>query len=141
MAKKVSKDGLFRYHGALSTRADRSDTDFYRFHDVERLQGEKGKHRPYAVCHIENNAELFAWGNVRAETMFGNTVTCFSKEKMIVERMRKRKDYDSELFLKAVKTFLKGKDKDMDFLFPYAKKRKIEEKAYPILEAMDYEDS
>lgn len=50
---------------------------------------------------------------------------------MIVERIRKRKDYDSELFLKAVKTFLKGKDKDMDFLFPYAKKRKIEEKAYP----------
>ena len=56
---------------------------------------------------------------------------------MIVERIRKRKDYDSELFLKAVKTFLKGKDKDMDFLFPYAKKRKIEEKAYPMLEAMD----
>ena len=96
---------------------------------------------PYAVCHIENNAELFAWGNVRAETMFGNTVTCFSKEKMIVERIRKRKDYDSELFLKAVKTFLKGKDKDMDFLFPYAKKRKIEAKVYPMLEAMDYEDS
>ena len=96
---------------------------------------------PYAVCHIENNAELFAWGNVGAETMFGNTVTCFSKEKMIVGRIRKRKDYDSELFLKAVKTFLKGKDKDMDFLFPYAKKRKIEEKVYPMLEAMDYEDS
>ena len=95
---------------------------------------------PRAVCHIENNAELFAWGNVGAETMFGNTVTCFSKEKMIVERIRKRKDYDSELFLKAVKTFLKGKDKDMDFLFPYAKKRKIEEKVYPMLEAMDYED-
>ncbi|MDD6802224.1 MAG: hypothetical protein PUE65_06705 [Mollicutes bacterium] len=95
---------------------------------------------PYAVCHIENNAELFAWGNVGAETMFGNTVTCFSKEKMIVELMRKRKDYDSELFLKAVKTFLKGKDKDMDFLFPYAKKNKIEEKVYPTLEAMDYED-
>ena len=96
---------------------------------------------PYAVCHIENNAELFAWGNVGAETMFGNTVTCFSKEKMIVERIRKRKDYDSELFLKAVKTFLKGKDKDMDFLFQYAKKRKIEAKVYPMLEAMDYEDS
>lgn len=96
---------------------------------------------PYAVYHIENNVELFAWGNVRAETMFGNTVTCFSKEKMIVEMIRKRKDYDSELFLKAVKTFLKGKDKGMDFLFQYARKRKIEEKVYQMLEAMDYEDS
>ena len=72
--------------------------------------------------------------------MFGNKVTCFSKEKMIVEMIRKRKDYDSELFLKAVKTFLKGKDKDMDFLFRYARKRKIEEKVYQILEAIDYED-
>lgn len=95
---------------------------------------------PYAVCHIENNVELFAWGNVNAETMFGNTVTCFSKEKIIVEMIRKRKDYDSELFLKAVKTFLKGKDKDMNFLFQYARKRKIEEKVYQMLEAMDYED-
>lgn len=94
----------------------------------------------HAVCHIENNVELFAWGNVRAETMFGNKVTCFSKEKMIVEMVRKRKYYDSELFLKAVKTFLKGKDKDMDFLFQYARKRKIEGKVYQILEAIDYED-
>lgn len=59
---------------------------------------------------------------------------------MIVEMVRKRKDYDSELFLKAVKTFLKGKDKDVDFLFQYARKRKIKEKVYPMLEAMDYED-
>ena len=95
---------------------------------------------PNAVCHIENNVELFAWGNVNAETMFENTVTCFSKEKIIVEMIRKRKDYDSELFLKAVKTFLKGKDKDMNFLFQYARKRKIEEKVYQMLEAMDYED-
>lgn len=95
---------------------------------------------PHAVCHIENNVELFACGNVSAETMFGNKVICFSKEKMIVEMIRKRKDYDSELFLKAVKTFLKGKDKDMDFLFQYARKRKIEEKVYQMLEAMDYED-
>ncbi len=93
-----------------------------------------------AICHIENNEELFSSGNVNAETMFGNNVICFSKEKMVVEMMRKRDDYDSELFLKAVKTFLKGKDKDMDFLFKYARMRKMEEKVYRILEAMDYED-
>lgn len=95
---------------------------------------------PNVICHIENNVELFDLGNVSAETMFGNSVTCFSKEKMVVEMIRKRDDYDSELFLKAVKTFLKGKDKDMDFLFRYARMRKVEEKVYRILEAMDYED-
>jgi len=43
--------------------------------------------------------------------MFGNEVICYSREKMIVEMIRKRDDYYSELFLKAVKTFFKGKDK------------------------------
>ena len=100
----------------------------------------KGSVGDDAVCHIENNEELFDLGNVSAETMFGNSVTCFSKEKMVVEMIRKRDDYDSELFLKAVKTFLKGKDKDMELLFQYARMRKMEEKVYRILEAMDYED-
>lgn len=100
----------------------------------------KGSVGDDAVCHIENNVDLFDLGNVSAETMFGNSVTCFSKEKMVVDMIRKRDDYDSELFLKAVKTFLKGKDKDMDFLFRYARMRKVEEKVYRILEAMDYED-
>lgn len=95
---------------------------------------------PNAICHIENKAELFALGNAGARTMFGNEVICYSREKMIVEMIRKRDDYDSELFLKAVKTFLKGKNKDMDFLFKYARMRKTEEKVYQILEAMDYED-
>lgn len=95
---------------------------------------------PNVICHIENNVELFDLGNVSAETMFGNNVTCFSKEKMVVEMIRKRDDCDSELFLKAVKTFLKGKGKDMELLFKYARMRKMEEKVYRILEAMDYED-
>ena len=55
--------------------------------------------------------------------------------------IRKRNDYDSELFLKAVKSFLKGKDKDLDFLFQYARMRKIEEKVYQVLETMDYENN
>ena len=93
-----------------------------------------------AICHIENNAELFGMGNVNSKTIFGNIVTCFSKEKMVVEMIRKRDEYDSELFLKALKTFLKGTDKHMDFLFEYARMRKIEEKVYRILEAMDYEN-
>ncbi len=93
-----------------------------------------------AICHIENNVDLFELGNANVETMFGNRVACFSGEKMAVEMIRKRDDYDSEMFLKAVKTFLKGKGRDMDLLFKCANMRKIEEKVYRILEAMDYED-
>ena len=92
------------------------------------------------ICHIENNTKFFDSGNIVVKTMFGNDVTCFSKEKMIVEMIRRRDDYDSELFLKTVKTFMRGKDKDMDFLFKYARMRKMEEKVYRILEAIDFEN-
>lgn len=92
------------------------------------------------ICHIENNTELFNYANTNVKTQFGNTVKCFSKEKIIVEMIRKRDDYDSELFLKALKTFFHKKDKNMDLLLMYARKRKIEEKVYRVLELLDYEN-
>lgn len=114
--------------------------DLMEFTVVKGYRVRKESVGSQAICHIENNAELFGMGNVNSKTIFGNTVTCFSKEKMVVEMIRKRDEYDSELFLKALKTFLKGTDKHMDFLFEYARMRKIEEKAYRILEVMDYEN-
>lgn len=75
--------------------------------------------------HIENNESICFFGNTTIETNFGNKVTVFSKEKLIVEIIRKRSDYDSETFIKAIKSFLKRKDKDMNFLFEYARLRKI----------------
>ena len=42
--------------------------------------------------------------------------------------------------MKPKKTFLKGRGKDMELLFKYARMRKMEEKVYRILEAMDYEN-
>ena len=114
--------------------------DLMEFTVVKGYRVRKESVGSQAICHIENNAELFGMGNVNSKTIFGNTVTCFSKEKMVVEMIRKRDEYDSELFLKALKTFLKGTDKHMDFLFEYARMRKIEEKAYRILEVMDYKN-
>lgn len=114
--------------------------DLMEFTVVKGYRVRKESAESQAICHIENNAELFGMGNVNSKTIFGNIVTCFSKEKMVVEMIRKRDEYDSELFLKALKTFLKGTDKHMDFLFEYARMRKIEEKVYRILEVMDYEN-
>ena len=100
----------------------------------------KEKLNSNVICHIENKIDFFQKGNTTVKTMFDNNVCCFSKEKMIIEMIRKRDEYDSELFLKAVKTFLRKNDNDMDFLFEYAKLRNIEEKVYQVLEIMDYEN-
>lgn len=100
----------------------------------------KEKLNSNVICHIENKIDFFQKGNTTVKTMFDNNVCCFSKEKIIIEMIRKRDEYDSELFLKAVKTFLRKNDNDMDFLFEYAKLRNIEEKVYQVLEIMDYEN-
>lgn len=100
----------------------------------------KEKLNSNVICHIENKIDFFQKGNTTVKTMFDNNVCCFSKEKMIIEMIRKRDEYDSELFLKAVKTFLRKNDNDMDFLLEYAKLRNIEEKVYQVLEIMDYEN-
>ena len=80
--------------------------DLMEFTVVKGYRVRKESVGSQAICHIENNAELFGMGNVNSKTIFGNIVTCFSKEKMVVEMIRKRDEYDSELFLKALKTFL-----------------------------------
>ena len=114
--------------------------DLIEFTMPKNYRIRKGKNDLSVICHIENKVHLFQKGNIMVKTMFGNEVCCFSKEKMVVEMIWKRNEYDSELFLKAIKTFLRKNDKDMDFLFEYAKMRKIEEKVYQVLEAMNYEN-
>ncbi len=92
------------------------------------------------VFHIENNLEFYEIGNVTKETMYGNKVSCFGMEKQIVEMIRKRKDYDSETFIKAIKTYLKNKNKDISFLIYYSRKRKMEYMVFELLEVLDYEN-
>ncbi len=92
------------------------------------------------LFHIENDLNLYEIGNIKIRTMFGHEVSCFGMEKQIVEMIRKRNNYDSETFIKAIKTFLAKKDKNMKFLFEYAKKRNIEDKVFEILEVFEYEN-
>ena len=56
------------------------------------------------------------------------------ENELLVEIIRKQSDYDSETFIKAIKSFLKRKDKDMNFLFEYARLRKMDKKVFEILE-------
>lgn len=92
------------------------------------------------VCHIENRRDVFQTGNINVQTMFGNEVSCFGMEKQIVEMIRKRRDYDSETFIKGIKAFLGKENADMSFLFEYARMRNAENKVFDILEIMKYEN-
>lgn len=91
------------------------------------------------IVHIENNFAFYDFGNVKIETIFKNLVTCYCKEKAIVEMIRKRDEYDAETFIKALRLYLNTKDKNMHLLFQFAKMRKIEKKVYEIMEIISNE--
>lgn len=90
--------------------------------------------------HIENNDEIFNIGNCYIKDDFGNDILTFSKEKIIVEMIRKKDSYDSEIYIKTLKNYLSSKDKNLEFLFKYARERKIENKVYDIMELLAYEN-
>lgn len=60
------------------------------------------------------------------------------KNELIVEIIRKQSYYGGETIIKIIKSFLKRKDKDINFLFEYARLRKIEKKVFEILEIVNY---
>ncbi len=86
--------------------------------------------------HIENNEEFFNTGNVYIINEYGNELYVYSKEKVIVEMIRKKDQYDENCYINALKNFLKSRDKDFELLFEYAKLRNIEKKVYEIFELL-----
>lgn len=92
------------------------------------------------VIHHESKAELYEFGNVEALTIFGNKVVCCGAEKAVVEMVRRRQDYDSEVFVKALRRYWKSKKKDLKLLEEYAAKRNLTQKVHDTLEVIANED-
>ena len=86
--------------------------------------------------HIENNDDFFNIGNIYITNDYGNELFVYSKEKVIVEMIRKKDQYDENCYINALKNFLKSRDKDFELLFEYAKLRNIEKKVYEIFELL-----
>lgn len=88
------------------------------------------------LIHIERNIDAFNYGNVIIKTPFGNNVMIFGKDKMVVELIKNRKEYDSETFLKALKLYAKGTDRNTDVLYEYSRIKNIEESVYDTMEIL-----
>lgn len=88
------------------------------------------------IIHIENNEEFFNIGNYYVLDSYGNSLYTYSKEKLIVEMIRKKDKYDKDIYIKALKNFLNSNDKSFELVFKYAKMRKIEKKVDEIFELL-----
>lgn len=87
-----------------------------------------------AVHHVSKG--LHELGVTECQTVFGNTVKVYDKERTICDLIAHRKNIDSEIFTKAMRSFADSSDKDYKKLRAYARKMKIRERVDEILEVL-----
>lgn len=76
---------------------------------------------PHLEIYYERHDDRYAFDIVEKETLFGNKVRVYGYEKTIVELIRHRKDYEDEVFIKALKGYARKKNRDTVKLYEYAK--------------------
>ena len=80
-----------------------------------------------------SNEHLYGLGIMKIETMFGNEVRAYDRERTICDLIKHRDKYDGETFVKAVKAYTSDHP-DQRKLFRYAREMKIENKVFEIME-------
>ena len=83
--------------------------------------------------HYERRLDRYSFGIVEKETIFGNKVRVYGEEKTIVDLIRNRKDYEDEVFIKAIKDYARKKDRDTKALYDYAKLVNSEQAVFDLM--------
>lgn len=69
--------------------------------------------------------ELFPLGKTKIKTPSGNEVNCYNLERTVCDIVRSRNKIGTETFLAALKSYAARKDKNLNLLYEYATKMKI----------------
>ena len=100
-------------------------------------------YKGYNSSHISDETivhyvkkEIYQMGITECETVFGNIVAAYDKERTICDLIASRRDIDVEIFSKAIKAYSKDPDRDYKKLRQYAKEMKIQSKLDDILEVI-----
>ena len=92
------------------------------------------------IVHHESKKELFDYQIEEVNTIFQNPVMAYGLDKSIVELIRRRRWYDSETFLKALRRYCKNDERDYARLDEYASMRGISSKVDETMEIFVNED-
>lgn len=79
---------------------------------------------------------IYDMGVTEVKTMFGNTVKAYDLERIICDFIKNRKDMERELFVKTINRYVRDKNKDLNKLYEYSKKMKIQSKVQEVLEVI-----
>jgi predicted transcriptional regulator of viral defense system len=92
----------------------------------------------HSILKISSD-DKYCLGIEGAKTMFGNIVRTYDAERTICDVIKYRDRYDSETFVKAIKSYIKKVNNQIK-LFRYAKELGIEKKVYEMMEVLANEN-
>lgn len=95
---------------------------------------------PHLEIHYERHQDRYSFDIIEKETIFGNKVRVYGYEKTIVDLIHNRKDYEDEVFIKALKAYSRMKNRDTVQLYDYAKRVGAEKAVSDLLEILTDEN-
>lgn len=91
------------------------------------------------TIHRLSNIDIYKLGVKETKTIFGNIVRTYDEERTICDLIKNRNKYDSELFIKAIRSYIK-KINNQSKLFKYAKILGVENKVFEVMEVVVNDD-
>ena len=145
----ISKEGDYDEYYFFSNRYDvpifsyRSSLYLHDVTDFIPQKMEVTVYRGYNAHRIDKNVivhyvskDIYELGITKVKTKYGNMVKAYNKERTFCDFVKSRKEIDSELFSKTINNYIKDKNKDLNKLYTYAKKMKIEREVSEIIEVI-----
>ena len=128
------KKAIFSYESALYLlgATDRIVTNY----EVSVYNSYKFNAKKDNVIVHYVNKDIYDLGIIDIKTKFGNTVKCYSYERVLCDYILNEKDVDQEAFFQALKSYIKYKDKDIFSLIDIAKKLGVETKIRKLMEVL-----
>lgn len=94
------------------------------------------KIRNDVYTHTDTREETYNLGVINIATNLGNKVKVYDIEKTICDFIRNKDAIDFEVYVKAIHSYAKRKDKDINKLMQYAKVMKIEDRVRSVMEVI-----
>ena len=91
------------------------------------------------TIHRLSNMDIYKFGTKETKTIFGNIVRTYDEERTICDLIKNRNKYDSELFIKAIRSYIK-KINNQSKLFKYARILGVENKVFEVMEVVVNDD-
>ncbi len=104
--------------------------------EVTVYKGYNSSHISEDVLIHHVNKEIYELGITECQTVFGNRVRVYDRERTVCDLIAHRSKIDTEMFSKAIRAYVQNAEKDYMSLRRYAGKMHIAEKVDQILEVV-----